>query len=243
MEELRSREVTDVLVNTFDISAIIWVALFIGVAYLLRLPRTPATRLDIAVAIGVALAVVIPVAPLSWIALSGLSVYIVFTSQQHSYARRGGWILLAVTVPMFWSRAVFLIFSDTILELDAILAAWIIGTERIGNAIAFPDGSGYLWIAPGCSSIGNVSLAILGWTLVTQIFHRDRRLREASWALVACAAVIAINVIRLGLIGTYHQQFDLLHGPFGSTVFNWFTLLAIIVVCALGVRHDLFPSR
>ena len=243
VNEIRARELADVLMNTFQISAIVWVALFVGVSFLLRRPRAPLTHVDKAVAAGAAVAFLAPVAPLSWIALSALAVYILWTSPAGSFSERGGWILLAMTVPMFWSRVMFSLLSDFILEFDAILVGWIVGIERAGNAIAFADGSGYLWIAPGCSSLHNVSLAILCWVLFAQLFYGERPLRQAWWGALACAAVVAINVARLSLIALYREHFDLLHGPVGANVATWLTLAAIIGVCALGVRHDLSARR
>ena len=243
VNEVRARELADVLMNTFQISAIVWVALLVGVSFLLRRPKAPLRHVDKAVAAGAAVAFLAPVAPLSWIALSALAVYILWTSPAGSFPERGGWILLAMTVPMFWSRVMFSLLSDFILEFDAILVGWIAGIERAGNAIAFADGSGYLWIAPACSSLHNVSLAILCWVLFAPLFYRERRLRQAWWSALACAAVVAINVARLSLIALYREHFDLLHGPVGAGVANWLTLVAIIGVCALGAKHDLSARR
>src|SRR5919108_391272 len=56
-----------------------------------------------------------PAPPLSWLGRSGLSAYIAVTSPPGSASRRSAWILLALTVPIFWSRILFLLMSDTIL--------------------------------------------------------------------------------------------------------------------------------
>jgi hypothetical protein len=239
VNELRAREVSDLFVNTLDISVIVWAALFVGVAYVEGLPRAPVSRLDGAVALSAAVAFLAPVAPLSWIALTGLAVYLIRISEPGSHPHRGGWILLALTIPSFWSRVLFSVVSDYYLAFDATLVGWILGTERTGNAIAFSDGTGYLWIAPACSSLANVSVAILCWVIFTQTFYRRRPLRHALWAVAASAAVIAINVARLTLIGMYSQQFGLLHGSVGATAANWLTFAAVIGCSAFGVRHDL----
>jgi exosortase/archaeosortase family protein len=242
VERLRTREWTDVLMNTFEISAIIWVALFAGISFLLRRPRAPVTHVDKAVASAAGAAFLAPIVPLSWMALFALAIYVIWTSQAKSFPRRGGWILLATTIPMFWSPVMLALLSDFILDVDAILVSWIVGTERAGNAVSFADGSGYLWIAPGCSSLPNMSLAILCWVLFTQVFYRGPPFRHAWCCALACAAVVAINVARLSLIGLYREHADLLHGQIGAAVANWLTLAAIVGICALGVRHDL-PAR
>jgi exosortase/archaeosortase family protein len=243
IEGFGSRNWLEFLFNTFDISIVLWAALIAGVALLSRAPKVPANRFDILAAGLASAAFLVPVAPLSWIALTGLAFYLVLTSPAQSPVRRAGWILAAMTIPMFWSRIVFALFSETILEFDATLVGWIVGTERTGNAIEFIDGSGYLWIAPSCSSLANVSVAILCSVLFAQWYQSERSSRQMTWAMLACLAVIAINVIRLSLLGMYSQYFDILHGPVGTTVANWLTLAAIIGICALGIRHDLAAQR
>jgi hypothetical protein len=119
---------------------------------------------------------------------------------------------------------------------------WLVGTPRSGNAIQLADGSGYLWIAPACSSLANVSLAILCWVTVSKGVGRSGSLRDVGWVALACAAVVAINVTRISLIGFYPAYFDLLHGPVGATVASWLTLGITVTICLLAVRRDL-PAR
>jgi hypothetical protein len=240
---LARSDVAELILNTFEISAIVWVALVVAVVFLLRSDRLAATPADSVVAAVTAAAFLIPMTPLSWIALSGFAIYTLRTSLPGSYAHRGAWIMLAITVPMFWSRAAFAILSDPILKFDALLVGWVIGTEHIGNTIGFADGTGYLWIAPNCSSLVNVSLAVLCWVLFTQIFTRERPFHHGWWCVVACSAVIVINVTRLSLIGLYPEHEGLLHGLLGATVANWATLIAIVGICVLGVRYDLSTPR
>jgi exosortase/archaeosortase family protein len=238
-----SRGLLDLVMNTFDISAIVWIALIVAIVFLLRSRSSPVRHTDQVVAASAAAAFLVPVAPLSWIALSGLAIYTLYTSPKGSFAHRGGAIVLAITVPMLWSRVAFSLLSDPILDFDAVLVGWTVGTERLGNTIGFSDGSGYLWIAPACSSLTNASLAVLCWVLFTQVFYRERTLGEQWWCALACLAVIALNVTRLSLIASYPEQQEVLHGPVGETVANWATLAAILGICALGVRHDLAAHR
>lgn len=229
------------LANTFDISVIVWVALAIALTFALRGPMKPASRSDAIVATCAALAFLVPVAPVSWLALTGLAIHVLRTSPRSSLFRRGAWILLAVTVPMFWSRLLFAIFSQTILDGDAMLVGWLVGTPRIGNAIQLADGSGYLWIAPSCSSLSNLSLAILCWAAVSETVDHPASLRDVGWVGLACAAVVAINVTRIGLIGFYPNSFDLIHGPVGATVAGGLILATTLAICLFAVRHELPP--
>jgi hypothetical protein len=239
----RGHGVIESLSNTLDISAIVWVSLAVGVFMLLRAPAAGLAGRDTWVAIAASLLIAIPSAPFSWLALSGAAVYFLRTNQRDSMAQRGGWILLAVTIPMFWSRIVFSLFSGSILNFDAVLVSWIVGTKRAGNAIEFADGSGYLWIAPSCSSFANVSLAVLCFVLFHKMHTCGPVIGYLRWAILACASVVAINVMRLALIDIYSEHFDLLHGSTGATVTNWLTIVAVFGICAFGMRHDRLAIR
>ncbi|QIG51836.1 hypothetical protein G5V57_31500 [Nordella sp. HKS 07] len=227
------------VLNTFEISAIVWVSIAVGCAYLFKQSESKNSRRDVGLAIAISFAFLIPITALSWVAVSVLSAYLIVTSPGDSYAKRGAWILFTVTVPMFWSRVIFSVLSEHILQFDAILVSNLLDTERAGNAVAFADGSGYLWIAPGCSSLMNVSLAVLCGTVFSQMWPRKRPLQSISLVAFAAAAVVMINAVRLALIGTYPQYFETLHGSVGATVTDLLTLIALVSICSFGVRNEL----
>jgi exosortase/archaeosortase family protein len=228
---------TRAVLHTFDIGAIAWLAVFMSAWLLARPGAKPASRRDMLVAGAALVAFALPAPPLSWLALTCLGAYAGLTSPVRSAQRRGAWILLALTVPMFWSRAAFSLFSDGILRLDAVLVAWILGTPRIGNSIAFADGWGYFWIAPGCSSLANVSLAVLCWVLVTQTLDRASESR-IRYCVAACLAVAAINVARLVLTGMSYASFEVLHGPTGGFVIGWLTFAVTLGICLYGATRE-----
>ncbi len=239
MTELRD-DPGQAFLNTFQISAIVWVALVVAVSFLFRPPNRSMSNPDgIAAALAIA-TFLAPAPPLSWLALAGLGGYLAKSSPAGSRHRRAGWILLALTVPMFWSRVVFSLMSDAILRFDAVLVSLVLGTGRTGNTIAFADGWGYFWIAPTCSSIANVSLTFLCWVLVTQTLDTSRTARF-RYCFLAAGAVVAINVGRLSLIGISHANYDLIHSPVGSLITGWTTVAVIFGICLYGatsgVKH------
>jgi hypothetical protein len=144
--------------------------------------------------------VILPIGPLSWIAVSGLSLYIlVFT--RCATSRRGACILLAATVPMLWSRLLFQFFASSILGVDALLVGWLLGTHRTGTLVEFADNSGQLMIFPTCSSLANVSLAFLCWVTLSQLVCHTKSIYDFLWCLLACASVVAVNGARLAVSG------------------------------------------
>ena len=109
--------------------------------------------LDLAVAVVFLGLVILPIFILSWLAVTGLSLYILLFANDSSTRRRGALIMLALTVPMLWGRLLFQLFDRPLLEIDAMLAASLLGTDRVGNMVGLVDGSGYMVILPACSSL------------------------------------------------------------------------------------------
>ena len=190
----------DALFNTFEISVIVWISCAAGVSLILR-DRTIGVRSsDLAMGAGFVFLVILPIGPLSWLAVTALSLYIIISANVAS-SRRGAFILLATTVPMLWSRLLFQFFANLILQIDASLVGWILGTHRTGDIVEFADGSGVLVILPACSSLANVSLAFLCWVTVSQLVCHKKSAYDLLWCLMACISVIAVNVTRISFHG------------------------------------------
>ena len=131
----------DALTNTFEISAIVWIACISGVSLVIHDRTTGIGFRELALGVAVVLLVILPIGPLSWIAVTGLSLYILgFT--RCAISRRGAFILLAATVPMLWSRILFQFFASSILQADASLVSWLLGAHRTGAVVEFADRSG-----------------------------------------------------------------------------------------------------
>jgi hypothetical protein len=235
---IEKEPIENAILGTFGISVLVWVACFIAVSLLLRQPAERLTRNDLILGAAVTAAVLVPSAKASWIALTGLGLYGLRCFEAGSPARRTAFVILAVTVPMFWSRLLFAMLSDFFLQADAILVSLIVGTERIGNTVPFPDNSGYLLIYPPCSSLADVSLAVLGWALFTQALTRRLSLKDVWWCLAACSAVIAINVTRIALMGLYPDHLELIHHGVGAGVASFLALAAIVGINLIRVRGD-----
>jgi len=229
----------DALLGTFEISTIVWIACIVGVSLVLR-DRTIGIRgSELALGAVFVLLATLPIGPVSWLAVAGLSVYVINTTNVSS-TRRGAIILLAVTVPMLWSRLLFHFFAELILRIDASLVAWILRTHRSGDIVDFVDGSGVLVILPGCSSLANVSLAILCWITMSQLVSHKSSAYDLFWPLMASVSVIAVNVTRISFMGLSHRHYVMFHNAWGDAVASTTILGLIIGFCALGVRRELF---
>src|SRR5262249_13695418 len=146
--------------SSVDINVIVVCACFAGTFVILSSDRRDELRpLDLVVAIPFLALVALPIFSMSWLAVTGLSLYILLFANDNFDRPRGAIILLAVTVPMLWSRLLFQFFAKTILDIDATLVASLLGTSQTGNMVQFADGSGSMVVLPRCSSLANMSLA------------------------------------------------------------------------------------
>jgi len=230
----------DAAVNSFDVSAIVWISLIAGI--LLIRPRArlkQISKVDLWLGFGCFVLICIPAGPPSWIALTILSASLLLGEHSPSQ-RRGAIIVLATTVPMFWSRLCFQIFADTILSIDASLVSWLVGTARSGNMVEFVEGPGYLVIYPTCSSLANMSLAVLCWIAFVQLLDHKWRNIDIIWGMLACLAVVAINVIRMGLMAQSLDYYEAVHSNRGDVIANIIFLVAVLGICLRGVRHEIF---
>jgi hypothetical protein len=227
----------------FELNVIVLFACFAGVYLMVsnNYNRDQIRSLDLVVALVFLGLVIIPIYALSWVAVTGLSLYILVFANNRSARRRGALILLALTVPMLWSKLVFQFFAGPILAIDASLAAWLLGTDRVGNVFGFGDGSGYVVIAPACSFVANTSLAFLCWVSVTQWVKHQWSPMDIFWSLLVCSSVIAVNVGRIALTGMSRSNYELIHGPVGAVVLGVIILMLAVGFSVVSARREIFP--
>jgi len=227
--------------NTFGISALVWVAIGYCIGTMLQSTRD-VRHGDLRIGFGALTAFLVPLEPLSWIALTALAFHLLHQAAPSgtdgdSPLYRAAWILLGITGAMFWGGVLLTLMSDVVLQAETAAVSWLVGVPRQGNTLAFADGNGYVWIAASCSSVANVSLVLLCWIM----FSQHRRLRwsvvGAGWCLFAVVSVIAINAVRIGMIVLLRDWFDLLHGPVGAFVVGWLIVIVTIAICAAGTSH------
>lgn len=230
---------TNALFNTFGISTIVWISCAAGIFLVLQDRTVGVRRSELVIGAGFAFLVILPIGPLSWFAVTALSLYVIFSTDVGP-TRRGAIILLGTTVPVLWSRLLFQFFANVILQIDASLVGWILGTHRSGDIVGFADGSGFIVILPTCSSLANVSLAFLCWVTISQLVNHKKSAYDLLWCLMACISVIAVNVTRISLMGLSQRHYAAFHGPWGDAVSGTTILILIIGFCMLGVRRELF---
>jgi hypothetical protein len=225
----------------FETNVIVWAAAFAGI-YLLTTSkrRDQITALDLVVAAVFLPFVIVPSYPLSWVAVTGLSLYILFFANDGAERRRGALILFALTFPMLWSRLFFQFFARPLLALDATMVTWLLGTEQIGNTVRFADNSGYMVISPACTSFVNISYVFLCWITVTQWANHRWRSIDLLWTSLACVSLVAINVTRIALTGVSRWHFEMFHNQYEEMILGTIFLCVIVGLSVVGSRRELF---
>jgi hypothetical protein len=227
-------------IGMFDVSAIVLAACASGLWLMMGSRKQSVTRIDLIIGVVALALIALPIGGLSWIAVSGLALYILLFKHRDLPMRRGALILLATTVPMFWSRLLFQFFANFILEIDASLVGWLLGADRTGNMVRFVNDSGYLVIMPPCSSLANMSLAFLCWITVSEFTGHRRALSDLWWCLLACGSVLVVNVGRLSAMGISLRHYEAIHGQIGNAVTDAMILILTLGWSFLGVRRELF---
>ncbi|HEX8622758.1 MAG TPA: hypothetical protein VF718_12380 [Allosphingosinicella sp.] len=228
------------LFELFGISAILWTALAASVALLRGDEQAAAATVsDRLVAAAVVVAALLPFAPASAAALTLLSGWMIFRSPAGSPAARAGAIALAVAVSLLWGRVFLALFSGPLLGIDSWLVGQLVGVSAVGNTLAFTNGSGGIVVAPGCSSWQGMSLALVFWVTVNQWFRVPFGWKPLGWCLLALAATIAVNVVRIGAMVHFPAQLDEIHHGYGWHLAMWSSLVLVCSICLYGARREI----
>jgi hypothetical protein len=240
LEAVRQHDWTDAILNTFNVSAIVWLSCLFGLILLFsaRPKRSEINKRDWAIGSAALALIAIPVGACSWAAVTLACVYLLLERPDDD-TRRGATILLAVTAPMLWTRLIYRFFAPPVLAFDARLVSSILGTTRHGNVVGFADHSGNLIVEIPCSSLANVSLALLCWVAVSQFVRHQPRRTDVLWCAAACLSVVVVNVIRMAAMGINVSLYEAIHGGVGSAVTNLLVTALIVVFTGLGVRGEL----
>lgn len=225
----------DVAFATAGISVVIWAAIAAALRIGLEDRCESWSKWDAAVLGLSAVLSFIPMAYVAKLALLLCGVYLFFTSRSGGATRRVALILLALAGPLVVGRILLNLFEAPVLGLDAHLVGSVIGSQVDGNTVSFATGGRKFLVASGCSSVHNMSLAVLMWTTAAAVFsvRLDRR-----YAIVGLAMVVwmfALNIARLASIGLFPDQYEFLHNGAGAALFGWAGLIGAGALTGLGV--------
>ncbi len=227
--------------NLFGISAILWVALAAGLTILGgdSSDERPHSA-DLALAAAVLAATLFPAATASSVALSGVGLWAAWSAARDTPLRRAGIIFLAMTGALLWGRVLLAMFSRPLLDIDAIFVAGLLGVANQGNLIWSADRATQLLVAPGCSSMQGLSLALVLWATVNQYFRVPFGWKAALYCLAALAATVLVNVLRIGAMLHWPAHLEAIHHGWGFWLSMWTTLILVCAICLYGARREVF---
>lgn len=230
---------------SIDINVVVFFACFVGLSLMFSSLKQSTgdqrvRRVDLVVAAVFVGLTALPIYPLSWIAVTGLSFYILLSARDSSDRVRGAITLLALAVPMFWSRLVFQLFAKTILDIDAALVATMLDSSRSGNMVRFADDSGFMIVLAPCSSLANMSLAFLCWISISQWVRHPWSKIDFLWSGLACLSVVTVNVTRISLMGLGQSYYAAIHNQWGDLVTNTIMLILMAGISVIGARREIF---
>lgn len=237
---LYSQPMTTAILDLGGVSAIVWFAigalLTISSDSVTRSAPSPADKMVLG------LTLLLSFVPLNFAAAIGLllcGVYLAFASPADSPDRRIALIMIALTGPLIWGRFLLALMGPSLLRVDARLAGLLAGAPVQGNVISLPSEHGDLYVALGCSSVHNMSLALLLFVALTQVL----RLRYTPLLLLTCLgamlAMATVNVLRLATLARIPQHFDLIHTGWGGSLFGAISFIAAGAVIVWGIRAEL----
>ena len=219
------------------ISAVIWAAMAASWKIGTESAESLRPGRDLTVLAVVILLCFVPVSYSAQLGLLVCGAYLASTSRAGEPERRAALVLLALTGPLIWGRLLLHALEVPILSLDAHLVGTATGTPVDGNVVHFAGTSGHFIIGGPCSSVHNMSLAIVLWTTAAMLF----RIRiDRPYVFVGCAMaafMFALNILRLSAMALFPDQFDFLHSGTGAVVFSWAGLVGAGALAILGVSH------
>ncbi|WP_019833295.1 exosortase/archaeosortase family protein [Sphingomonas sp. PR090111-T3T-6A] len=233
-----TKPVIEALLDLGGVSAIVWFAVY-GL-FVIAQEGEPAEprRMDRTVC---TLVLALSFIPFNFAAAIGLllnGVYLAFTSPDRSAARRMAIVMLALTGPLIWGRFLLALMGPELLGLDARLAGLVAGTPVQGNVVEL-HGGGRLYVALGCSSVHNMSLAVLLFITLTQMLRLRYTRRMVMTGVMAALAMAMVNVLRLAALARFPQYFDLLHTGWGGALFGVLSFVAAGAIIFGGIRAEL----
>lgn len=223
------------LLGLAGVSAVFWFALY-AVATIAREGEGPRlTTIDRVVAGAVVLGALLPYPMAGSIATLGAAAYLFVQGAARSRERRMAIVLLAITGTLLWGRILLPVFAPQLLGLDAWAVGQVAGSPVLGNTVGFTGSGERFAISPSCSSLHNISLAVILWATLTQLLRLTITPRLIAVCIAGVATMAGVNCLRLATIAANQSAFEYWHVGAGAGMFGWLALIASGLVIGGGI--------
>ncbi len=170
------------------------------------------------------------------ILMTAVGVYLIVRHGSNANLKAAACVLLALSVHLIWAPALFQYFAVPLLRFDAQLVSGLYGLVRpdiamTGTSFFAPDGH-TITLAAACSSFNNMSMAVLCAVSVIMLVRNTWRRSDIGLILATSLAMLAFNVVRVGLIGWSKDYYAFWHDGAGKSLFA-----VAMTVVLLGVSY------
>ena len=224
----------------FGINPVVWMAVAIGTWRVYEDGRGRATPMDVAIAGACCLGLLVPVASVSWMALGSACLLGAWVHRKN--AASIGLVIAGVAAmrdPA--ARALLDVFAGPVLAFDAAASTWLLtiggqAVDRTGNIIQGADDHSLL-IMTGCSSMTNISFALLAWTSVMLGFTKISVRYLLAGGVLLAAATVFLNAVRLSLMTLSRDAYVIVHDGWGADVFLALSTMTTVICVSIGLRY------
>jgi exosortase/archaeosortase family protein len=217
------------------VSAIVWFAAF---SFFTIASEDEASeglrRLDRGILAAALLLALLPLNFAGAIGLLATGGYLCGSSASGTPARRLAIVMVALTGPLIWGRVLLALIGPKLLSVDAHVAGFLADVPVSGNIVPFHDGTGSLYVALSCSSVHNMSLAVLLFVTLTQLQRLKMNTALIAAGGAAMLAMAAINMLRLATMARYPEHFAFVHTGWGGTLFGVASFVTAAVIIGAG---------
>ncbi len=155
-------------------------------------------------------------------------------------------VCAALAINSFWGPLLFQTFTGEIIAFDTTLLKWTYGLLRpdiVAHGTTFESPDAFAIIVIGaCSVFTSASVAFLASTAMAQHLKPGLRWRDGLVLALVLLSMIAINTMRLTLMGWGRSYYQFWHNGNGSTLIAIGQTLVIAAIAYRGARWSIKAS-
>lgn len=219
----------------FEVSIFVWLSIAITSHMLLEATNRYSTKGELLIALFFVACFIIPSSTINWLFLAGYGLYALSRSTSLTPLYK---MSLFFIIMISIREPVVMMGMKVLAEYTLLLDAWFVDVisylisepiERVGNILISSSGHGIMVLA-GCSSLANISLALLLWLVLRD--HTDTRFHpsDAIGIIAVCVAIIALNTLRLSLMVKDLSYYTMFHSTLGTALFEISMVVSVMAI-------------
>lgn len=193
------------------------------------------------VLLAVVILLCVPSAQVSWIAMFMLSIFMLIQDKSYHHYRYSLYILLALSANELMTYLLIKFMTMPILSIDVMLTAsalkLLTGVGSAEGNIIFGPAEHQLMVLRGCSSLSNVSIAILLWFSIARVMRMPFGKHDIIMLLIIGFSVISINIARLTWMALDVDMHAWFHQESGELAYQLVFATVLFTLIRRGIRY------